>query len=126
MIDTPDFIERRQTTRYTIVNGIVALPRSITVAIGTIVNISNGGIAIRYTTGVEQNGSSDTIDILLTDHNFYITGSPVYTIADFQLENNVPFSYIYERHCSMQFHDLTELHRKQLNGLLSNYIAGTG
>jgi len=126
MIDTPDFLERHQTTRYTIVNGIVALPRSITVAIGTIANISNGGNAIRYTSNVEHNSSSDRIDILLTDHNYFITGIPVDTIADFQLENNAPFSYIYERHCSMQFHDLTEQQCKQLNGLLSDYIAVTG
>ena len=126
MIDTPDFIERRHDKRYAIVNGIVALPRITTVAIGPIINISKGGVAIRYTSSEEQDGSSDTIDILLTDHNFYITGIPVYTRADFQLENKVPFSYICERYCCMQFHDLAEHQRKQLDELLANYIEGIG
>jgi hypothetical protein len=126
MIDAPDFIERRHDKRYAITNGIVALPRSTTVAIGTIVNISKGGIAVRYTSSAEQNGSSNQIDILLTDHNFFITEIPVNTIADFQIEDRVPFSYIYERRSCMQFHDLTANHRHQLDELLSKYIAVTG
>ena len=123
MIDASDFIERRHDKRYTIPNGIVALPRSSSMAIGTIINISKGGISICYTSSEEQNGTSEQIDILLTDHNFYITGIPVHTIADFQLENKVSFSYIYERRCCMQFHDLSETQRNQLDELFSRYIA---
>jgi hypothetical protein len=124
MIDAKDFIERRHDKRFAVQNGVVALPRSSTVAIGTIVDISRGGISIRYTPTEEQNGTSPDIDILLTAHNFYITGIPVTTISDFKLENKIPFSYIYERRCGMQFGELTDNQLNQLNELLSNYVIG--
>ena len=125
MIDATDFIERRHDKRFAVQNGIVALPCTSTVAIGTIVDISRGGICIRYTPTEKQNGPSPYIDILLTDHNFYITGVPVTTRSDFKLENTIPFSYIYERRCGMQFGELTDNQFNQLNDLLSNYVIGT-
>jgi hypothetical protein len=125
MIDTTDFIERRQDKRFAVQNGIVALPGSSTLAIGTIVDISSGGISIRYTPTEEQNGAASDIDILLTDHNFYITGVPVTTRSNFKLENKIPFSYIYERRCGMQFGELTDNQRSQVNELLLNYVIRT-
>jgi hypothetical protein len=125
MIDETDFIERRKDKRFAVQNGIVALPRSSSVAIGTIIDISRGGVSIRYTPTEEQNGKSPVIDILLTDHNFYITGIPVTTISNFKLENKIPFSYIYERRCGLQFGKLTDSQLNQLNELLSNYVIGT-
>ncbi len=124
MIDATDFIERRLDKRFAVRNGIVAFPRSSTVAIGTIIDISRGGISIRYTPTEEQNGTSPDIDILLTDHNFYITGIPVTAISDCKLENKISFSYIYERRCGMQFGELTDNQLNQLNELLSNYVLG--
>jgi hypothetical protein len=103
-------------------NGIVAFQRSSTVAIGTILDISRGGISVRYTPTEEQSSTSPDIDILLTDHNFYITGIPVTTIFDCKLENKIPFSYIYERRCGMKFGKLTDNQLNQLNELLSNYV----
>ncbi len=125
MIDAKNFIERRHDKRFAVQNGIVALPISSSVAIGMIVDISRGGISIRYTPTEEQNGASPDIDILLTDHNFYITGIPVTTRSNFKLENKIPFSYIYERRCGMQFGELTDNQLNQLNELLSNYVIGT-
>lgn len=122
MIDTTDFIERRLEKRFAVQNGIVAFQRSSTVAIGTIVDISKGGISIRYNHAEEQKGTSLDIDILLTDHNFYITGIPVTTISDCKLENKIPFSYIYERRCGLKFGKLTDNQLNQLNELLSNYV----
>jgi len=125
MIDATDFIEKRHDKRFAVQNGIVALPGASTVDIGTIVDISQGGISIRYTPTEEQNGAAPDIDILLADHNFYITEVPVITKSNFKLENKIPFSYIYERRCGMQFGELTENQRNQLNELLVNYVIRT-
>ena len=125
MIDATEFTERRQDKRYAVQNGIVSLPRSSTVAIGTIVDISRDGICLHYTPTEEQNGTSPDLDILLTDHNFYITEVPVFTISDFKLENKVPFSYIYVRRCGMQFGELTDMQRNQLDELLLKYVIDT-
>jgi hypothetical protein len=125
MIDATDFIEKRRDKRFAMQNGIVALPGASAVEIGTIVDISRGGISIRYTPTDEQNDAAPDIDILLTDHNFYITGVPVTTRSNFKLENKIPFSYIYERRCGMQFGELTDNQLNQLNELLVNYVIRT-
>lgn len=102
-----DCIERWKGKRFAVRKGIAALSESSAVAIATVIDISKREISILYIPTEELKGTSLNIDNLPTDHNFYISGIPVTTISNFKLENKIPFSYIYERRCCMQFGELT-------------------
>jgi c-di-GMP-binding flagellar brake protein YcgR len=121
MIEPTQTGERRRHPRITLANGIAALPKKSTIAIGTIVDIGRGGIGIRYAANEGEIGQTFEIDILLTDQNCYITKLPVTATSDFALENIIPFSLINERRCGLEFHDLSEIQAYQLDKLLANY-----
>ncbi len=120
MNNESDFIERRKEKRFTIQNGIVSIPKASSVIIGTILDISKGGISLRYPAQTNSLESSFELDILFTESNYYITCVPVTIVSDCELENQVPFSLINERRCGLQFKGLTEKHIQQIDTIVQN------
>jgi len=121
MADKKESTERRKNKRFHVNNGIAALPISSSVIIGTIVDISKGGLAVRYASEDEELKSFFDIDILLTDTNFFMPNVSTNIITDFELENKIPFSIITERRCGLQFRQLSSEQISQLDDLLTNY-----
>jgi c-di-GMP-binding flagellar brake protein YcgR len=123
MNKSPNFLERRKDIRTPVANGIVALPKTSTIAIGIILDISKGGLGVRYTDSIGETEKNFEIDILLTDNSYYITKLSVTTISDYELANVIPFSRINERRCGLKFCHLSEHQSSQLDDLITNHAA---
>ena len=121
MTTSQEFTERRQHARHPVQNGIIAMSKSSSITIGTLLDISLGGLAARYAFDDENIRSTFDIDILLTDTSFFLTNIPVSTVSDFELENQVPYSLIHERRCGLEFGELSEQMVEQIKTLVQTF-----
>ena len=99
-------IERRKHERYEVKNLAIAVPNRPSAQVARIVNISKGGMAVRY---LDQNnwlGNADAIDILVNS-SFLMKNIPIASVTDFKVDAQISFSIISERQCCLQFRALT-------------------
>jgi hypothetical protein len=94
--------ERRKHDRFVVRKLAIAVPNTPTSQIAKIVNISKGGIAVRYLEQKNWLKNADTIDILVNS-NFMMNNIPIKNVNDFKVTNPVSFSIISERQCCLQF-----------------------
>lgn len=123
---SPDFRhkERRKHQRYKVKELAIAVPNKPSSEIARIVNISKGGMAVRY---LDQNnwlGNAADVDILV--HNdFLMANIPIANVFDFKVENHLSFSIITERQCCLQFGPLPADQEALLEEFIVKYTAGT-
>ncbi|MBE9520699.1 MAG: PilZ domain-containing protein [Proteobacteria bacterium] len=115
--------ERRKHERYQVPNLVVALPKKSSAQIARIINISEGGMAVRYLDQNDWLGPANKIDVL-ANSNFFMTNIPISSVRDFKVENDISFSIISERQCCLKFGELTPEQHKQLDEFILNYTAG--
>jgi hypothetical protein len=87
------------------------------------VNISKGGLAVRYLEQTNWLGNADAIDILV-NNSFLMSNIPIKTVSDFKVENSVSFSIISERQCCLQFGPLSPEQELLLDEFTLRYTAG--
>ena len=115
--------ERRKNQRYDVPSLAIAIPRKSHSQVARIVNISKGGMAVRY---IEQNDWLDEareIDIHVNS-NFLMTHVPIESIRDFKVNNQNYFSIIQEHHCCLQFGPLSPAQESLLDEFITKYTAG--
>jgi len=115
--------ERRRHERYQVPNLIVALPKKSSAHIARIINISKGGMAVKYLDQNDWLGSANKIDVL-ANSDFFMTNIPINAVHDFKVENDVSFSIITERQCCLKFGQLTPEQMKQLDEFIVQFTAG--
>ena len=115
--------ERREHQRYEVPNLIIAVPQKSHSQVARIVNISKGGMAVRYVDQKDWLGAAKEIDILVNS-NFFMTSIPIETIRDFKVNNQISFSIIRERQCSLQFGSLSPAQESLLDEFILKYTAG--
>ena len=116
--------ERRKHERYKVKELAIALPNKPSSEIARIVNISKGGMAVRY---LDQNnwlGNASDVDILVHS-DFLMSEIPIENIYDFKVENHLSFSIITERQCCLQFGPLPAEKEAMLEEFIAKYTAGT-
>jgi len=87
--------------------------------VGPLTDISKGGLAFCYTARKKQpNGLS--LDIFLTDGDFYLSYVPFKAVFDSEISNNIA-GYTPIRRCRVQFGDLTEIQLSHLEHLIENH-----
>lgn len=116
------FAEQRTYKRYRVRDGAFAViknhPKS---TIGQIIDISKGGLAIKYlANGISVQGNSK-LDIFFTGKGIQLKDITFQTVCDFELYNMPSFSSIKMRRGGLQFTTLEENHEIQLNKFISNY-----
>ena len=116
--------ERRRQERYKVKNLAIAVPNKPSSQVARILNISKGGMAVRYLDQSDWLGNAKTIDILVNS-NFFLNDLPIENISDFNVENHVSFSIISERQCCLQFGSLTQEQESLLDDFIGKYTAGT-
>ena len=116
----PTQTERRQYERYKVTNLVVALPKRSSAQIAKIINISKGGMAVRYLDQSDWLGSASTIDVV-ANSNFFMSNIPISAVSDFKIENDVSFSIIRERQCCLQFGELSPEQRDKLDEFIVQY-----
>ena len=98
--------ERRKHQRFEVKSLAIAVPNKPTSQVARIVNISKGGMAVRYLDQNDWLENADAIDILVNS-NFFMTKIPIENVCDFKVNNQVSFSIINERQCCLQFGSLS-------------------
>lgn len=117
------YSERREHQRYEVQNLVIAVPQKSHSQVARIVNISKGGMAVRYVDLKDWLGAAKEIDILVNS-NFFMTSIPIETIRDFKVNNQISFSIIRERQCSLQFGPLSPAQESLLDEFILKYTAG--
>jgi hypothetical protein len=116
--------ERRKHQRFEVSSLAIAVPIQSTSQVARIVNISKGGMAVRYLDQNDWLGNADSIDILVGS-NFFMTKVPIENIRDFKVENHVSFSIINERQCCLQFGSLSPEQELLLQEFIMKHTAGS-
>lgn len=116
--------ERRQHRRFEVKNLAIAVPNKPTSRVGRIVNISRGGMAVRYLDQDNWGTAADEVDILINSH-FFMTGIPIQNVGDFRVQAVVPFSVMNERQCCLQFVSLSSEQEKQLDEFIATHGVGS-
>jgi len=119
--DSPQ-TERRKHQRYEVPNLTIAIPQKSHSQVARIVNISKGGMAVRYMDQKDWLGEAKEIDIL-GNSNLFISSIPIEAINDFKLINQASFSIIQERQCSLQFGSLSPAQESLLDEFIMNCSA---
>jgi c-di-GMP-binding flagellar brake protein YcgR len=117
------YIERRKHIRYEIPNLVIAVPKKSHSQVARIVNISKGGMAVRYIDQKDWLGEAKEIDVLVNS-NFFMTSVPIENIRDFKVNTQISFSIIRERQCSLQFGPLAPAQESLLDKFIMKYTAG--
>ena len=115
--------ERRMDHRFQVKDLAIAVSNKPAPQVGRIVNISKGGMAIRYLDQDDWSGNAESIDILV-DSSFLITNIPVQNVSDFMVENHDPFIVMSERQCCFKFGLLTLEQEDRLNEFIKTHGAG--
>ena len=116
-------MERREHPRYQVSNLVIAVPQKSHSQVARIVNISKGGMAVRYVDQTDWLGEASEIDILVNS-NFYMTSIPIESICNFKINNQASFSIIQEHQCCLQFSPLSPAQEQLLDELIMKYTAG--
>lgn len=123
METNPPHIERRKHERHEVPNLAIAVPRKSHSQVARIVNISKGGMAVRYVDQKDWLGEAKEIDILVNS-SFFLTNVPIENIRDFKVDNQLSFSIIRERQTCLQFGPLSPAQESLLDEFIMKYSAG--
>lgn len=116
------FTEQRTYRRYRARDGAFAViknqPKS---TIGQIIDISKGGLAIKYLANGLSVKGNNKLDIFFTGKGVQLEDISFQTVCDFEVNNMPSFSSIKMRRGGLQFMSLEENHETQLNEFISKY-----
>ena len=115
--------ERRKHQRFRLKDLAIAVPNKPTSQVGRIVNISKGGLAVRYVDRDDWAGEADSIDILINS-GLFLTNIPIQNVNDFEVENQVSFSIMTERQCCLQFGPLSSEQKSRLDEFIRHHGVG--
>ena len=115
--------ERRKHQRFRLKDLAIAVPNKPTSQVGRIVNISKGGLAVRYVDRDDWAGEADSIDILINS-GLFLTNIPIQNVSDFEVENKVSFSIMTERQCCLQFGPLSSEQESRLDEFIRHHGVG--
>jgi c-di-GMP-binding flagellar brake protein YcgR len=115
--------ERRKHHRYQVLNLVIAVPKKSHPQVARIVNISKGGMAVRYIDQKDWLGEAKEIDVLVNS-KFFMTSIPIENFRDFKVNNQISFSIIQERQCSLQFGPLSPAQESLFDKFIMKYTAG--
>jgi len=89
--------------------------------VGQIIDISRGGLAVRYMSNEQPPSLSSELDIFIARNNYYLRSLPYSTVADSELKENIAYSHIKMRRCSVRFGALTHDLQRELEDFLLNH-----
>jgi len=116
--------ERRKHPRYQLPDLIIAIPDNPEPHVARIINVSKGGMAVRYVDQDNWLGEAEKIDVFVNS-GFSMRSLPIKCVRDFNVSNQVSFSIMQERQCCLQFNDLSSTQESLLDEFIIKYTAGT-
>ena len=110
--------EKRRHLRYPALEGaIVALNPKVEI-LGQMIDIGLGGLSFRYIDTEIDPSPSDDLLILLNKPRFYLDNLPYQLVTDQHLPNEFTFSAVTVRRMGVEFGDLTDVQRSQLEDFI--------
>ena len=122
MTDSSLHTERRKYQRHDVSSLAIAVPQKKHSRVARVVNISKGGMAVRYVDHINWLEEAREIDILVNS-DFFMSSLPIESIRDFKVDNQNVFSIIQERQCCMQFGPLSPAQESLLHDFIMKYTA---
>ena len=114
--------ERRSHKRFRVKEGAMAFLGTVP---GTIVDISESGMAIHYVVFEREPGRQFRLDIFFADDDFYLSDIPSEIISDTQsLSDSSPFSAVRVQRLGIRFCELNDEQERRLKYfILHNTVA---
>ncbi len=101
--------ERRKHPRFQVKDGAVAVLKSSDhCKVGTIIDVSQGGLAFRYFDEPELFDGPLTVDIVVPQKDFSLLDIPCSPVTDFKIPCATAFSMLPMMRCGLQFHQLND------------------
>lgn len=116
--------ERRRYARQEVMNTIFIAFRPLFDKVGKIKNISLGGICLEYCIYTANDGIGTTIevDIFSQCKDFYLPRIPCKIVYDTRIRHYPSFIGMETKRCGLQFLELSERQRAQLDFFLQIYL----
>jgi hypothetical protein len=93
--------------------------------VGEIINISKGGLEVHFALYDRDLEAPSEVTIFFTTDRFYLRKIPCKTVSDSEIGASLPFNSMSMRRCGLQFGELNEKQKSQLDFFLSNYTVGS-
>jgi hypothetical protein len=122
MANGKELVERRKHKRFQVDNGAFVRVGPHSYKMGRLIDISMGGLAFHYVGSQEANESY--LAIFLTETNFYLDEVPIKTVWDLEMAGKLPSSSITVRRHGVQFVNLPDEQRSQVQFFINNHTIG--
>jgi hypothetical protein len=114
--------ERRKHPRFQVKDGAVAVLKSSEhCKVGTIIDVSEGGLAFKYFDEPELFDGPLTVDIMIPQEDFTLLDIPCTPVADFKIPSETAFSMLPMMRCGLQFHQLNDHQANSLQLFLDQH-----
>ena len=119
--------DRRRNKRFRVRGMALAVVRPYLIhrnPVGTINDISLRGLSFSYIVDAETTRELPELDVCLQNDGFYVCKIPFKTVSDFEVKEPGTFRSMGLRRRGVQFGDLSEKQRSQLEYFIENYALG--
>ena len=110
--------EKRRQVRYEAMDGAIVALNPKAEILGQMIDIGLGGLSFRYIESVTDPAPSTELVILLNKPRFFMDRIPYRMVTDHELPNEFIFSAVPVRRMGVEFGDLTEAQRAQLEDFI--------
>ncbi len=116
---TQSNMERRNSPRYRVRDGIFAHVASGMKALGRVLDVSEGGLSIEYLADEETPQDEGVLLSLFgRGGRFYLENVPLKTVSDYEIPREYDFSVVTVRRMGMAFGEMEPDQKKQLYGFI--------
>lgn len=106
--------ERRRHTRFKAPEGVFAEIKAGARTVGQVLDVSEGGVALKYLDGARPMPASATLRLFATGGKSHLADVPVRTVSEFAIPNQTSFTGMVVRRLGVEFGELDEARQKQL------------
>lgn len=118
-------VERRKHRRFEVQNDIPVILRSNDIKVGSVVDLSMGGLGFRYA-GIEKPiGESGRLSILPANDSFYLYKIQCKPVWDCRIGEDL-YSSMSMRRCGVRFGELTPDQKAQLKYFIEQHTTDGG
>jgi hypothetical protein len=122
MAVSKEMVERRKHRRFQVPKSAFVGFGPYDVKVGQIIDVSTGGLAFRYVGTAEP--SNGELTIIVTERDFYVSQIPFRTVSDFEIAGKTSPTSVAVRRSGVQFGDLTEYQKSQLQHFVHSLTLG--
>jgi hypothetical protein len=107
--------------RFKVKNRAFAVLRNHVSRLGQIMDISRGGLALKYLADQGRVNGTFHLDIFSSGRGFLLKGIPFTVVSDFETDQDVPFGSVEVRRCGVRFGQLMDNQAILLQYFIDNH-----